>query len=109
MPGEYEPRPRHIHFKIKQNGQTLLTSQLYFSDDIADVEDEGMFVAVGDQGDLLLLQLVQGESTLLAEARIVIDTGIGSGEFPLTPSQAEGPFYPVVPLADYDNDLVVLP
>jgi protocatechuate 3,4-dioxygenase, beta subunit len=29
LPGEYEPRPRHIHFKVKLNGQELLTSQLY--------------------------------------------------------------------------------
>jgi len=38
----YEPRPRHIHFKVKQNESTLLTSQLYFSDDIVEVEGEGM-------------------------------------------------------------------
>lgn len=106
VPGRYEPRPRHIHLKVKQNGNTLLTSQFYFSDDIAEVQGEGMFQAVGNSGDLLLLQLVQGEGQLLANGQIVIDTGIGGGSLPLTPSQAEGPYYPVVDLVAMDNDLV---
>ncbi|MCB8981997.1 MAG: hypothetical protein H6657_31705 [Ardenticatenaceae bacterium] len=33
FPGEYEPRPRHIHFKVKLNGETLITSQFYFASD----------------------------------------------------------------------------
>jgi protocatechuate 3,4-dioxygenase beta subunit len=107
VPGRYEPRPRHIHFKVKQNESTLLTSQFYFSDDIAEVAGEGMFQAVGESGDLLLLQLVQGDGMLLVNGRIVVDTGIGSGTLPLTPSQAEGPYYPVVSLDAYDNDLAI--
>ncbi|MEM7130050.1 MAG: hypothetical protein AAF702_27215 [Chloroflexota bacterium] len=109
VPGRYEPRPRHIHYKVKQGNDTLLTSQFYFSDDIAEVQGEGMFRAVGESGDLLLLQLVQGEGQLLANGRIVVDMGIGSGSLPLTPSQATGPYYPVVDLVAYDNDLVRLP
>jgi len=109
MPGRYEPRPRHIHFKVKQNESTLLTSQFYFSDDIVEVEGEGMFQAVGESGDLLLLQLVQGDGVLLANGRIVVNTGSSSGSLPLTPSQAEGPYYPVVSFNDYDNDLVIRP
>ena len=109
MPGRYEPRPRHIHFKVKQDGATLLTSQFYFSNDIAIVEGEGMFQAVGESGDALLLQLVQGEDGVLAVGPIVVDTGLGSGELPLTPSQAEGPYYPVVSPSDFDNDLLRLP
>ena len=109
VPGRYEPRPRHIHFKVKQNGNTLLTSQFYFSDDIAEVSGEGIFRQAGDNGDLLLLQLAQGDSSLLANGQIVVDLGLGSGSLPLTPSQTEGPYYPVVPVAEYDNDLVVLP
>ncbi len=108
IPGRYEPRPRHIHYKVKQQGKTLLTSQFYFSEDVAEVQGEGMFRAVGDSGDLLLLQLVSNEGQLLANGRIVVDTDIGSGSLPLTPSQAEGPYYPVVPLTDYDNDLTTL-
>lgn len=109
VPGRYEPRPRHIHFKVKQNGSTLLTSQFYFSDDIAEVQGEGIFRQAGDSGDLLLLQLAQGENSLLANGQIVVDVGMGNGSLPLTPSQTEGPYYPVVPVAEYDNDLVVLP
>ena len=110
VPGRYEPRPRHIHFKVKQAGSTLLTSQFYFSDDVEEVQGEGMFRAVGDSGDLLLLQLVQAENnSILANGRIVIDNGNGSGDLPVTPSQAEGPYYPVVSLLDFDNDLVVMP
>ncbi|MFK7804073.1 MAG: hypothetical protein AB8G95_20730 [Anaerolineae bacterium] len=109
LPGKYEPRPRHIHFKVKQNGSTVLTSQFYFSDDVAEVEEEGMFRAVGDSGDLLLLQLIQNETgPVLANGRIVIDTGIGSGDLPLTPSQAEGPYYPIVTVAEFNNDLAIL-
>lgn len=33
VPGRYEPRPRHIHFKVKRDGRELLTSQFYFADD----------------------------------------------------------------------------
>lgn len=109
IPGRYEPRPRHIHFKVKQGGETLLTSQFYFSDDIAEVSDEGIFQTAGDSGDLLLLQLVQGDEAVMANGRIVVDTGIGSGNLPLTPSQTEGPYYPIVDVSGFDNDLVVLP
>jgi len=31
VPRLYEPRPRHIHFKVKVGGQTVLTSQFYFA------------------------------------------------------------------------------
>ncbi len=31
LPGQYEPRPPHIHFKVELNGQELLTSQFYFA------------------------------------------------------------------------------
>lgn len=109
LPGEYEPRPRHIHIKVKQNRETLLTSQFYFSEDIAVLEEEGIFQSAGESGDLLLLQLVQGNNSLLANGRIVVDIGNGSGELPLTPSQAEGPYYPLLNISEYDNDLTILP
>ena len=34
LPGLYEPRPRHIHVKIKRDGQELLTTQFYFAGEI---------------------------------------------------------------------------
>ena len=108
VPGEYEPRPRHIHYKVKQDGKTLLTSQFYFTNDIAEVEQEDMFQAVGDGGNALLLQLIQGEQNLLANGQIVVNINGRSGSLKLTPSQAEGPYYPVVDLSKFDNDLTTL-
>ena len=34
FPGQYEPRPRHIHVKVKRDGQELLTTQFYFAGEI---------------------------------------------------------------------------
>ncbi len=31
VPGAYEPRPPHIHYKVLKDGRVLLTSQIYFS------------------------------------------------------------------------------
>jgi protocatechuate 3,4-dioxygenase beta subunit len=31
LPGQYEPRPRHIHFKVRIADEVVLTSQLYFT------------------------------------------------------------------------------
>jgi len=30
IPGAYEPRPAHIHYKVLQDGKVILTSQIYF-------------------------------------------------------------------------------
>jgi len=30
VPGSYEPRPAHIHYKVLQDGKVILTSQIYF-------------------------------------------------------------------------------
>lgn len=30
VPGAYNPRPAHIHYKVLQGGKTILTSQIYF-------------------------------------------------------------------------------
>lgn len=30
LPGAYEPRPAHIHFKVLRDGKVILTSQIYF-------------------------------------------------------------------------------
>jgi protocatechuate 3,4-dioxygenase beta subunit len=32
IPGAYEPRPAHIHYKVLQAGKVVLTSQMYFRD-----------------------------------------------------------------------------
>ncbi len=33
LPGEYEPRPRHIHVKVRLDGEEVLTTQFYFADE----------------------------------------------------------------------------
>lgn len=45
LPGEYEPRPRHIHVKVKLDGQELLTTQFYF---------QGETALQGDGAELLI-------------------------------------------------------
>lgn len=34
IPGHYEPRPRHIHVKVKDGNQELLTTQFYFANEV---------------------------------------------------------------------------
>ena len=107
LPGPYQPRPRHIHYKIKLEGAQVLVSQFYFSRETVAVNsaEEAAIIVGGDSR----LQLAQLADLLLANGRVVIDTGIGRGVLPLTSPDAEGPYYPVVPVADYDNDLTSLP
>lgn len=62
-PGYYEPRPRHIHVKVHVGGQSVLTTQIYFSDDPqVDGIDEALVadIATTDEG-------------LVATHRIVLD------------------------------------
>lgn len=97
-PAEYGSRPPHIHLKIKLDGSELLTSQFYF------VEDQA-----GMQSELLLLSSeaatdASGRVVLLAQKDLVVGAG---GSLETTPAQMEGPYYPVVPVSDYDNDLTV--
>lgn len=102
IPARYEPRPRHIHFKIRKDGAAILTSQFYFAGDVEASQ-------LGQGGEMLLLELSNaqvgdGNILKLASVKIVVDTGSG-GSLPVTPSQAEGPYYPVIDVAAFDNDL----
>lgn len=94
-PGRYEPRPRHIHLKVNVEGRVILISQLYFAEDNPETLPGGQS---------LLLVMDDGFPPA-AGYDLVVDLGIGSGILELTPSQGEGPYYPVVPVGDYDNDL----
>jgi len=106
VPARYEPRPKHIHFKVKRDGQILLTSQFYFTGEV----DAGQ---LGLAGEMLLLDLndaqdASGNQMKLAFKDIVLDAGTG-GSMTLTPSQVEGPYYPVVDVSQFDNDLASVP
>jgi protocatechuate 3,4-dioxygenase beta subunit len=112
VPGEYEPRPAHIHVKVKLSGTELLTTQFYLADDAENVQDEGIFRSAGEAGENLFLTTemqtdVNGTELLVARKDIVIDSG-GGGNLTITPAQTEGPYYPRVNVSEYDNDLVIV-
>jgi len=96
VPARYEPRPRHIHFKVKKDGQTVLTSQFYIAGDVN--IDEMLLL------DLRDVQDANSNTTKLAFKDIVINTGSGGNLSP-TQLQQEGPYYPVMDVSAFDNDL----
>lgn len=79
VPGEYEPRPRHIHVKIKRDGRELLTTQFYFPDDLAASAD-GIFASAGDAANALLVALQAGSDAqgelLLGERDLILDVDL---------------------------------
>ena len=48
LPGLYEPRPRHIHVKVKLDGQEILTTQFYFAGEI-DLQGADTFMLIDAQ------------------------------------------------------------
>jgi protocatechuate 3,4-dioxygenase beta subunit len=62
LPGRYEPRPRHIHVKIKLDGQELLTTQFYFADD-PELAGESMFNQIGADGEYLVIALEEAQDS----------------------------------------------
>lgn len=60
LPGHYEPRPRHIHVKVKLDGQELLTTQFYFEGD-PELANESMFNQTGSAGENLIISLAEGQ------------------------------------------------
>jgi len=102
VPARYESRPRHIHFKVKKDGAEVLTSQFYFTGDV----DAGQLGPAGEMSllDMIDTQNASGNVVKLASKDIVVEAGAG-GNLTLTPSQTEGPYYPVVDVAQFDNDL----
>ncbi len=59
LPGAYENRPRHIHVKVKMNGQELLTTQFYFADDVLSSGD-ALARSAGDALGALLVEVTAG-------------------------------------------------
>ena len=109
-PGYYAPRPKHIHVKVKLEGRTVLTTQFYFPEDRETLRGEGIFGRAGDRGELLILKPVSADPT--GAVRVLSNDlvlPLGEGDRLPTPPQAEGPYYPVVDVAAFDNDLTVVP
>lgn len=109
VPGEYEPRPQHIHVKVKVDGEEALTTQFYFEENRDAVESDGVFQASADAESLFLVESAStddaGETTRIATGDLVIALAGSTGDLELTPAQVEGPYYPVVDFSGYDNDL----
>jgi hypothetical protein len=94
-PGIYSERPvTHIHYKVWWQGNDILTSQFYFA-------DEGLT----QFSDLLQLELSsKDDGSQLTDKTIVVDLGLG-GTLPITPTPAEGPYYPVIDFFGFDSDM----
>jgi len=99
-PGIYASRPiTHIHFKVFDGEQELLTSQFYFSDELASQRFDPDLV-------LTLQETVGDDGSVIHETSrsIVVDMGLGGTE-KLTPPQQEGPFYPLVDFFNVSSDM----
>jgi protocatechuate 3,4-dioxygenase beta subunit/DNA uptake protein ComE-like DNA-binding protein len=108
-PAAYEPRPPHIHVRVKIDGETVLTTQFYFPEDRTTVAQDGAFRG-GDE--TLFVQVVEttdetGNVLFVASNNLVLDlNGSDSDTLAPTASQTEGPYYPVVDFSSYDNNLL---
>ena len=73
IPGLYEPRPRHIHVKVKINGEEFLTTQFYFSDDPQLAADR---VSSGSEIDTMTVDIqsatTENGTTLLIGRRDIV-------------------------------------
>ena len=76
MPGAYDPRPRHIHVKVRLDGKELLTTQFYFSNDPAASEDR-IFAGAGQDVGALIMEVddgfdAEGNAALVGRRDIVL-------------------------------------
>jgi hypothetical protein len=97
-PGIYTGRPTHFHYKVWVDGQEMLTSQFYFADEKTSYPDMQVILLQEHEFDTGLLGFVTNKT-------IVLDMNLG-GNGPFTPSDMEGPFYPVFDFFSYGNDLI---
>lgn len=82
LPGAYENRPRHIHVKVKMNGQELLTTQFYFADDVL-ASGDALARSAGGALTALLVEVTMGMddagNPLLLGQRDIILSGYQAG------------------------------
>ncbi|MDE0631852.1 MAG: protocatechuate 3,4-dioxygenase [Caldilineaceae bacterium] len=76
MPGAYNPRPRHIHVKVRMDGRELLTTQFYFSNDPNAGSDQ-IFAGAGEEVSALIMEIEEGRdsegnSVLIGQRDIVL-------------------------------------
>ena len=110
-PAPFQTSPARIHFKVKQNGSVLMTSQFYFAEDRAAAGGDPDFTSADDT--LFLQSTTEVDADLaddglrLAIGNIVLDLNGDEADI-LTPTtvQTEGPYYPAVDYAGLDNNLL---
>ena len=59
VPGRYEPRPRHIHVKVRLNGQEQLTTQFYFDNDPT-LASDSIFAGASEEQEAMIMQVDEG-------------------------------------------------
>lgn len=57
LPEIYGGRPRHIHAKVKVDGETVLTTQIYFSG--GDISQDGAVALSGGDADALVVEVLR--------------------------------------------------
>ncbi len=60
VPGEYKPRPAHIHFNVWKNGKLLLTSQIYMNKKIKEAKPDPLLSSINDLLKLDLTPAISG-------------------------------------------------
>lgn len=78
LPGTYENRPRHIHVKVKMNGQELLTTQFYFAEDVL-TSGDALARGAGDALAALLVEVTAetddaGNPLLLGQRDVILSS-----------------------------------
>ena len=69
LPGLYEPRPRHIHVKVRLDGQELLTTQFYFAGEIdLQGDDAAMLISTEPGVDASGNPLLNGQRDIILNA-----------------------------------------
>ena len=76
MPGDYNPRPRHIHVKVRMDGRELLTTQFYFSND-PNAGSDRIYAGAGEEVSALIMEIEEGldsdgNSVLIGRRDIVL-------------------------------------
>lgn len=75
LPGKYEPRPAHIHFKVLISGNEVITSQFYFQNDPSLPVDR-IFASAGSESEHLIITILEGRDangiTILVGERDII-------------------------------------
>lgn len=101
-PGIYVSRPvTHIHFKVFYEGREILTSQFYFADENVQKWFDDMLI-------LTLEETIDDDGNVSHHSSKEVVVNMKNGGYnKLTPTQVEGPFYPLVDFFDVPSDMTL--